>query len=116
MNKTLAEAIALVDAILKNTEAVDEVQKILFPPYPCISEVNKIIKTKANFYTGAQNCSEHISGAYTGEVSAAMVKSIGCNYVLVGHSERRQYFNETDVQLELKMKLARPFLEQKSAN
>ena len=106
MNKTLAEAVALADAIIKNTEAVDEVQKILFPPYPCISEVNKIIKTKANFYTGAQNCSEHISGAYTGEVSAAMVKSIGCNYVLVGHSERRQYFNETVEQLEMKMKLA----------
>lgn len=106
MNKTLAEAIALTDEILKTTEAVDEVQKILFPPFPFISEVNKLLKGKASFYSGAQNCSEHSSGAYTGEVSASMIKSVGASYVLVGHSERRQYFGETNSQLTSKIKLA----------
>ncbi len=105
MNKTLSEAIELVSAISKNP-GDKTVIKIVFPPFPLISAVTNYIGATGNFYTGAQNCSEYASGAYTGEVSAIMLKSVGCKYVLVGHSERREYFGETDKQLILKLKSA----------
>jgi triosephosphate isomerase len=70
--------------------------KIFFPPLPFLHLVSKKIGGTSGFYCGAQNCSEHISGAYTGETSAAMIASTGCKYVLVGHSERRQYFGENN--------------------
>lgn len=105
MNKTLSEAIELVSAIMKNP-GDNSVTKIVFPPFPIISAVTSFIGASGSFATGAQNCSEHASGAFTGEVSAAMLKSVGCKYVLVGHSERREYFKETDQQLILKIKLA----------
>ncbi|HRD40652.1 MAG TPA: triose-phosphate isomerase, partial [Bacteroidia bacterium] len=66
--------------------------KIIFPPFPFIQSVNEILKNKKGFFVGAQNCSEHNAGAYTGEVSASMLNSLGCSYVLIGHSERRQYY------------------------
>ena len=105
MNKTLSEAIELVSAISKSP-GDKSVTKIVFPPFPLISAVTNFIGATGGFYTGAQNCSEHASGAFTGEVSAAMLKSIGCKYVLVGHSERRQYFGETNVLASKKIKLA----------
>ena len=105
MNKTLSEAIELVSAISKNP-GDKSVTKIVFPPFPLISAVTNFIGATGGFYTGAQNCSEHASGAFTGEVSAAMLKSIGCKYVLVGHSERRQYFGETNILASKKIKLA----------
>ncbi len=105
MNKTLSEAIELVSAISKHP-GDKSVIKIVFPPFPLISAVTNFIGATGNFFTGAQNCSEHPSGAFTGEVSAAIIKSIGCKYVLVGHSERRDYFKETDEQLISKLKLA----------
>lgn len=105
MNKTLSEAIELVSAITKH-QGDNSVTKIIFPPYPFISALTNFIGATGNFYTGAQNCSEHASGAYTGEVSAAMLKSVGCKYVLVGHSERRQYFGETNAIAAKKIKLA----------
>jgi triosephosphate isomerase len=95
MNKTLNEASSLVDAVLAST-VEDKVQKIFFPPFPFIATVAEKIKGKSGFYVGAQNCSDQVSGAFTGEVSAAMLASAGCKYVLAGHSERRQYFNETN--------------------
>lgn len=105
MNKTLSEAIDLVSLIAKNP-GDKTVTKIIFPPFPYISALTNFIGATGNFYTGAQNCSEHASGAFTGEVSAAMLKSIGCKYVLVGHSERRQYFGETNLISAKKIKLA----------
>ncbi len=106
MNKTLNEATALVNEVLKNTNEFDEVQKIFFTPFPFLNDISKQISGKKNFSVGAQNCSEQVSGAFTGEVSAVMLKSTGCNYVLVGHSERREYFKETKEQLTSKIKLA----------
>jgi triosephosphate isomerase len=105
MNKTLSEAIELVSAIMKNP-GDNSVTKIVFPPFPFISAVTNFIGASGSFATGAQNCSEHASGAFTGEVSALMLKSIGCKYVLVGHSERRQYFGETNLISAKKIKLA----------
>ncbi len=106
MNTSLNEAISLVQQISKNKNTNSDVIKIIFPPFLFITEVVKTINDSANFHTGAQNCSEFLNGAYTGEVSASMLQSVNCNYVLVGHSERRQYFNETNQQLVLKIKNA----------
>ena len=106
MNKTLNEASALVNEVLKNTNEFDEVEKIFFVPSLILSDISKQISGKKNVFTGALNCSEHTAGAFTGEVSAAMLKSVGCSYVLVGHSERREFFKETNAQLISKLKLA----------
>ena len=104
MNKTLGEAIELTSLIMKSP-GDNSVTKIIFPPFPFISALSNFIGASGSFATGAQNCSEHASGAFTGEVSAAMLKSIGCKYVLVGHSERRQYFGETNATSAKKIKL-----------
>lgn len=106
MNKSLQEAKTLAERITQQVNDFDEVIKIIFPPFPYLESVNTRTSLKANFYTGAQNCSTHASGAYTGEVSAAMLASVGCSYVLVGHSERRQYFKEKDADLVMKIKEA----------
>lgn len=105
MNKTLSEAIELVSGVLK-MHGDNTVTKIVFPPYPFLSAISSFLGATNNFYVGAQNCNENASGAFTGEVSAAMLKSVGCKYVLVGHSERRQYFSETNAISSHKIKLA----------
>lgn len=107
MNTTYGESIDLVKAILSNTKQVTGVERIVFPPFPFLKAVSDALQGETGFYAGAQNCSEHAKGAYTGEISAAMLKSVGCNYVLVGHSERREYFDENAVQFLQKIKLAR---------
>jgi triosephosphate isomerase len=106
MNTSLDEAIHLIQNIVKLSDKTLNIQKIIFPPFTFITSVNQILKDVPNFYVGAQNCSEHQKGAYTGEISANMLNSINCNYVIVGHSERREYFNETNKQLILKIKNA----------
>ncbi len=106
MNTTAAEAEELVNGIITRLKPNPEVEKIVFPPYTFLESVNNVVALEENFYTGAQNCNEFAKGAYTGEVSAAMLASVGCNYVLVGHSERRTYFNETSRQLVLKIEQA----------
>lgn len=106
MNKSLQEAQTLVEQITKQVNEFDEVIKIIIPPFPFLASVSAQLNSKTNFYLGAQNCHTHASGAYTGEVSAAMLNSVGCNYVLVGHSERRQYFKEQEADLVLKIKQA----------
>jgi triosephosphate isomerase len=104
MNKTLEEAKILTaelmgmvaDEVKSNTEV------IICTPFPYLISVKNQLGN-SNIKVGAQNCSEHDSGAYTGEVSAAMIKSIDVPYVIVGHSERRQYFGETNKMLALKV-------------
>jgi triosephosphate isomerase len=71
-----------------------------------LSDVNKAIAGISNLAVAAQNCHEKASGAYTGEISAAMLASAGVNYVILGHSERRQYFQETNAQLAAKVDAA----------
>lgn len=106
MNKSLQEAKNLAERITEQMNDFDDVIKILFPPFPYLESVSTRTSQKANCYTGAQNCHTHAAGAYTGEVSAAMLASVGCSYVLVGHSERRQYFKEKDADLILKIREA----------
>lgn len=106
MNTNWVEAFDLATAIRDNSKGIAGVEKIIFPPFPYLQMLSVILSQGDDFYVGAQNCSEHPKGAYTGEVSAAMVQSAGCNYVLVGHSERRSYFQETNQQLIQKMEQA----------
>lgn len=102
MNKNLDEALALVKEIIANAGHNSAI-KIFFPSFPYLHTIHSAIANSNGFYLGAQNCSEHSSGAYTGEVAANMLSSVGCKYVLVGHSERRHYFNETSPLLAKKI-------------
>jgi triosephosphate isomerase (TIM) len=103
MNTTLNEALDLASGI-KNTPKNTEV--IIFPPFPFLKTIIDSFKTSNGFYVGAQNCNANPKGAFTGEVSAPMLSSIGCDYVMVGHSERRNYFKETNEELMAKINQA----------
>ena len=96
MNTSLEEARALTEEliVLVSKEVKSNVKIILCPPFPFLYPVKSQLGSKARIEIGAQNCNEHASGAYTGEVSASMLKSMEIPYVIIGHSERRQYFKE----------------------
>lgn len=81
-------------------------QVVICPPFPFLAGVGKLLPAGSRFHLGAQNCHQKESGAYTGEVSARMLQSVGCEYVILGHSERRQYFGEDDELLSQKAKAA----------
>jgi triosephosphate isomerase len=104
MNTSVKEAIDLAKAVVAGSKR-GEVTKIFFPPFPYLLLLHFITR-EDGFYYGAQNCSEHEGGAYTGEVSASMISSVGGSYVIIGHSERRSYFKETDEQLVKKIQQA----------
>lgn len=106
MNTTLDEGVELannVNNLLKDKKANCEV--IVCVPFTHLTSVNAVLEPEL-VKLGAENCSEHAKGAYTGEVSASMVKSTGAEYVILGHSERRQYFGENNEQLLAKTKIA----------
>lgn len=96
MNKTLEEASILATEVIGMVaaEVKGDVKVIFCVPFPYLLPIKNIIGNNTRIAVAAQNCSEHEAGAYTGEVSAAMLKSIGVPYVILGHSERRQYFGE----------------------
>jgi len=95
MNKTVAEALDLVSGIKRELKDVKEVDIVVCPPFTALSEVSKAI-LNTNIRLGAQNMSEHNYGAYTGEIAAGMLKEFSVRYVILGHSERRQYQKESD--------------------
>jgi triosephosphate isomerase (TIM) len=96
---------ALLDEIVAATGEAGA-QCAVCPPFPYLAQVAEHLRgTKVAW--GAQNVSEHASGAYTGEVAASMLKEFGCRYVIVGHSERRQLYGESDAQVGAKYKAAR---------
>ncbi|MCA0430147.1 MAG: triose-phosphate isomerase [Bacteroidetes bacterium] len=103
MNLAYNEAKELVNSLNQYQYPNQNITKILFPPQLYIQQLMNI---NSQFLIGSQNVSQYNNGAYTGEVSATMLTSINCNYVLIGHSERRHYFNETDEILIEKVKLA----------
>ena len=107
MNMELSEGIALADSINKLliNQPHNEATVILCPPFIHLASINEVLKN-GNISVGAQNCASEVSGAYTGEVSAAMIKSTGAEYVMIGHSERRIYYNEDDNILNRKAVLA----------
>jgi triosephosphate isomerase len=106
MNKTLQEAEALVNAVVSGCDGTDSVTKIFFPSFVFLPTAVSLIKEKTGFFIGAQNCHHLESGAYTGEVSAPAIASVGATYVIIGHSERRMYFNESNEELRQKIELA----------
>src|SRR5215467_3483033 len=95
MNKTVAEALDLVRGLKIELSNVKEVDIVVCPPFTALCEVSKSI-LDSNIRLGAQNMSEHNVGAYTGEIAAVMLKEFSVRYVILGHSERRQYQQESD--------------------
>ncbi len=103
MNTTPVEGVELAKGIVAGTRNVDKaVQFIIAPPFTHLSEVMKVTRG-TGVAVSAQNCAAEAKGAYTGEVSAAMIASLGIEYVILGHSERRQYYGETSETLNKKM-------------
>jgi triosephosphate isomerase len=104
MNKSLQEGIELAKAVNEKVNG-QKALVVLCTPFIHLAEVKKVIN-KSTLFLGAQNCSSKPAGAYTGEISASMIKSTGADYVIIGHSERRTYFKETDSTLNKKVRLA----------
>jgi triosephosphate isomerase len=104
MNLTLTEGEALLDAINAKPHSLAPNQEAIFAvPFPYISMAQAKVGAKTNVYVAAQNCSNKLSGAYTGEVSVTMLQSMCVKYVVIGHSERRDYFNESNALLAQKV-------------
>ncbi len=99
--RLFSEIINLVNEDIKGNQEV-----IICPPFVHISSLAHLLKANSNISIGAQNCHQADSGAYTGEISASMLKSSGATYVIIGHSERRAYFAEDDLQLAKKIDVA----------
>jgi triosephosphate isomerase len=95
MNKTVAEAVSLTRDLKLETANIKELDIVVCPPFTALGEVSKEVLT-SNIRLGAQNMSEHNFGAYTGEIAAGMLKEFSVRYVILGHSERRQYQKEPD--------------------
>src|SRR6478736_3097071 len=95
MNKTVAEALDLVGDLKIELANVKEVDMVVCPPFTALADVSKAV-LDSSLRLGAQNMSEHNVGAYTGEIAAVMLKEFSTRYVILGHSERRQYQKEAD--------------------
>jgi triosephosphate isomerase len=105
MNKTVAEALDLVRDLKTELATIEEVDIVVFPPFTALSEVAKVVHG-SNIHLGAQNMSEHNIGAHTGEIAAQMLKELSVRYVILGHSERRQYQKESDELISKKAQAA----------
>lgn len=107
MHKTLEEGQGLAQEIrtMSETEVTNGATMMIFPPYIHLQSIARQMEG-SGICVGAQNLNQNEQGAYTGEVSAGMLTSIGIKYVLVGHSERRQYYNETNESCAAKIKTA----------
>ena len=106
MNTTVPEGVALAKAVAeKSAEVPANVELIVAPPHTHLVSVAEALKG-SKVALSAQNCADKDKGAYTGEISVAMLASAGCEYTILGHSERRQYYGETDAKLVDKVRLA----------
>jgi triosephosphate isomerase len=106
MNCTYQQGEKLLDEILAASIALADHQQVIFAvPFPYLIMAKSETEDENNYFVAAQNCYHKKSGAYTGEVSAEMINSIGIPYCVIGHSERREYFNETNQQLADKLNL-----------
>ena len=96
--KLASEVIHMVEDEVNNDAEI-----ILIPPFTYLSAIKKMIGSTENIFLGAQNCHEEKGGAFTGEISCEMLLSVGANYVVIGHSERREYFHESNELLAKKV-------------
>ncbi len=103
MHKTNSEALQLANQIKIKTTSVQHTEIVICPPFTALSAVGEVIK-ESRVALGAQNMFWEAQGAFTGEISASMLKSCGVKHVIIGHSERRQYFGETDQTVNKRLK------------
>lgn len=102
MNKVIGEAIELANGLKRELFDIEDIDILLCPPFTALSEVNELI-AGTNIQLGAQDVYWEEKGAYTGEISSSMLKNAGCNFVIIGHSERRKYFGETNQTVNKKL-------------
>ena len=105
MNMLVAEAESLVKELLSGLDGSEDVDVVVAPPFTSLVPVGKLVRD-SRIALAAQNLHWETSGAYTGEVSAKMLLDVGCRHVIIGHSERRQYFGETDETVNRRLKAA----------
>lgn len=105
MFKTSAEAISMIEGLKAGVYQIHDCNIIVCPPFTSLAAVGKAIKDSP-IQLGAQNMHPEPEGAYTGEISAPMIKDLNCRYVILGHSERRLYFKEDDAFINEKVKMA----------
>jgi triosephosphate isomerase len=108
MNLNFEEGQKLTTEIVNmyKDENIKDVTVVLNPPFVHLFPVKKLVGNTLNMFLGGQNCADKASGAFTGETSATMLKSFGAEYVIIGHSERREYFKESNELLTAKVKQA----------
>lgn len=108
MNTTAEEARSLATEIrdLYQAEVHKDVEVIFAPPYVHLEGIARLLSGSPRFHVAGQNLHQEDSGAYTGEVSGAMLRSVGCSHVIIGHSERREYFHEDNALLAAKVRKA----------
>jgi len=105
MYKDVNAAVELANEIKRGAFDVEDVEIVICPPATNLGDVGEML-IESNIHMGAQNCYWEAEGAFTGEISTSMIKSVGCKYVIIGHSERRKYFGETDETVNKKIKAA----------
>lgn len=103
MNKTLPDAMEFLNEFLRSIEKVGNRDIVIAPPFTALERVSERLKGTVVMLS-AQDVFYEEKGAYTGEVSPLMLRDVGCRFVIIGHSERRQYFNETDETVNKKIK------------
>jgi len=105
MFKTCSEAVETAGQLVKLLAMTSDIDVMIAPPFTALTPVSDVVRG-SRVSLGAQNLFWETEGAYTGEISPAMLVSTGCKYVIIGHSERRQYFDETDETVNKKIKAA----------
>lgn len=105
MNKTSFEAIELINLLKREINGIEEVDVVVCPPFTALADARDTL-LESGIRLGAQNLYWEDSGAFTGEVSAPMLKELGVEYVIIGHSERRQFFGETDETVNKRIRAA----------
>ncbi|MDR0485278.1 MAG: triose-phosphate isomerase [Elusimicrobiota bacterium] len=105
MNKTISESLSFIESLKSSAAGISDIEILICPPFTSLFALREQMQG-TQIALGAQNLFWEAKGAFTGEISPIMLKDSGCKYVLIGHSERRQYFGETDECVNKKTKAA----------